>query len=977
MKIKQKIFIPLFFAVIVLTTLGFIVANIQLDRVKDSFITRMGQQKQQKVSHMIDVMALKAMEQAAIFVNLPEVQEAYETALSGNIDDPEDLKVQEARQFLREALRPHLTGHGLVHDNNDELRLHFHLPNGYSLLRTWREKNHKKDTGEFIDRSDDLKHFRGTINAVLDSKSPVYGIEVGRGGPALRGIVPVLSEDEAYLGSVEVLSDFEMLWENIDFNWKHHIQLYISEEFLELVTEEKDYEYLSMNEQFVRVAGSMQDHNLDHLTGNDLTQGKEGLFVRSKGANAIACFPMNDFSGQTIGVLAMVLDTTYEQGLIRHLRILLWIVPLSIMAVFIGVTRHILGKAVLRPIRDMKTQIQAILSGSTAEDLGGRLEYSGKDEIADLANNFNKLMDKFHEIMSLNKIVINAIPDPVFVVDENFNFIMGNYATKDLAGVTETSDLRTMTCSRVFRAQYCDGPDCPIGILKRGEKVNSENIIQWDRPDGKKMYIRPVARSLKDRDKNIIGYLELAHDVTSLVNKEKDLEQSNRLLQDLNDQLEETLIKYREVAIAAQGASKAKSEFLANMSHEIRTPMNGIMGMTELALNTNLSSEQREYISIVKTSAESLLGLINDILDFSKIEAGKLDLDHAPFDLRDTVDDSIRTLAMQAHSKGIDLNLRIDPALEDSFMGDRDRLRQIIINLVSNAIKFTDIGEVKVDVRQCTDSMDIQSAQSNLECRKKNIHLSVADTGIGICEEDLKNIFNTFVQVDGSTTRRQGGTGLGLSICRQLVDLMHGKIWAESETGKGSTFHVVIPLQVSENGSSREIFGDIGQLSGVKVLVVDDNITNRRILEEVLSYWGMNPVLAGSGNAALEMLGQSQESEPFKIMLLDIHMPEMDGFDVLDKISELNLTPKLKTIVLTSGAQLGDASKLRDQNIYSYMMKPVKQSDLLEILINAVSGKKLDGSDKLVSGDQPMESRLPQLRILLAEDNEINQRLAT
>ncbi|MCA1742658.1 MAG: chemotaxis protein, partial [Desulfovibrionales bacterium] len=233
MKIKQKIFIPLFFAVIVLTTLGFIVANIQLDRVKDSFITRMGQQKQQKVSHMIDVMALKAMEQAAIFVNLPEVQEAYETALSGNIDDPEDLKVQEARQFLREALRPHLTGHGLVHDNNDELRLHFHLPNGYSLLRTWREKNHKKDTGEFIDRSDDLKHFRGTINAVLDSKSPVYGIEVGRGGPALRGIVPVLSEDEAYLGSVEVLSDFEMLWENIDFNWKHHIQLYISEEFLE------------------------------------------------------------------------------------------------------------------------------------------------------------------------------------------------------------------------------------------------------------------------------------------------------------------------------------------------------------------------------------------------------------------------------------------------------------------------------------------------------------------------------------------------------------------------------------------------------------------------------------------------------------------------------------------------------------------------------------------------------------------------
>lgn len=807
MKIKQKIFLPLFLAVIVLAALGFTIANIQLERVKDSFIAKMGQEEQRKVSLMIEVMALKAMEQAAIFINLPEVQKAYQTALSGNIDDPEDPKVQEARQFLREELKPLLTGHGVVHGSDDVLRLHFHLPNGYSFVRMWRDKNFRTETGEFIDRSDDLREFRGIINAVLDSRSSVYGIEVGRGGPALRGIVPVWSGEGNYLGSVEVLSDFDMLWENIDFNGVHYLQFFISQEVMELITEEDAHEYLPVNGEFVRVAGREHDHNLEYLTSDDLVQGKKGLFVRSQGARSVACFPMEDFSGQTIGVLAMVLDTTNEHALIRQHRMLLWIVPLAIMAVFIAVTRHILGKAVLRPIRDMKSQMQAIQSGRTGEDLGGRLVYSGKDEIADLANDFNKLMDKFYEIMTLNKIVLNAIPDPVFVVDSNFNFIMGNHATKNLAGVTETSELCKMTCSNVFRAHCCGGPDCPIETLKRGGKINSENIIGWDRPDGSKMYIRPVARTLRDRDRNVIGYLELAQDVTSLVNKEKDLEENNRQLQILNAQLEETLDKYKEAAIAAQEASKAKSEFLANMSHEIRTPMNGIMGMTELALNTSLNPEQREYVSIVKASAESLLGLINDILDFSKIEAGKLDLDYAPFKLRDTVDDAIRTLAMQAHSKGIDLNVRIDPALEDSFVGDRDRLRQVLINLVSNAIKFTEVGEVKVDVRQWTGSMGARFSRDDLKDKKKNIYLSVADTGIGVSEEDLENIFDTFVQVDGSTTRRQGGTGLGLSICRQLVDLMQGKIWAESEPGKGSIFQVVMPLQVSGDGSGREIFG--------------------------------------------------------------------------------------------------------------------------------------------------------------------------
>jgi signal transduction histidine kinase/DNA-binding response OmpR family regulator len=442
-------------------------------------------------------------------------------------------------------------------------------------------------------------------------------------------------------------------------------------------------------------------------------------------------------------------------------------------------------------------------------------------------------------------------------------------------------------------------------------------------------------------------------------------------------ELESTNLELSAAKERAEAASRAKSEFLANMSHEIRTPLNGVIGMVELALDTPLDESQRDYLDTARQSADTLLSVINDVLDFSKIEAGKLDLDPVQFSLRDGLSLTMKIMALRAHQKGLELLCDVDADVPDSLVGDASRIRQVIVNLVGNAVKFTEEGEISVAISK--DSSDEDGVR---------LHVRVTDTGIGIPKEKQKAIFEAFTQADGSTTRLFGGTGLGLAISTRLISMMGGEVWVESEPGQGSTFHFTVQLGIARQPANT-VRIDLAGLRGLRALIVDDNATNRRILTGTLKAWQMECIAVESGPLAIAALERAfAAQEKIDLILLDCHMPGMDGFQFAESIRHSSLVAGATIMMLSSSNQRADMGRCRELGMAAYLVKPVSQAELQASMLQVLANRNLpavatvpparpegmpDAAPKAVI--LPLAPSPTGPMVLLAEDNPVNRKV--
>ena len=642
--------------------------------------------------------------------------------------------------------------------------------------------------------------------------------------------------------------------------------------------------------------------------------------------------------GGRIGTLCMIADLDHLSEAVRHsVAVLALVLASSALLAFVLASR--LQRMVSRPILMLADAAAQIGRGR----LSMRVPVHGDDELARLASALNQMAhDLGVKTVSKNYVdqIFESMRESLVVIGPDRLIERVNGATRELLQGDE-EELLGRPAEILFGGSPAEWPKLDE-VFADGFVSQTEAVYRAK--DGLEVPVSFSASLMADENGRALGAVFVAHDITARKKAEREI------------------IEAREAALAA---SRLKSEFVANMSHEIRTPLNGIIGMTELTLDTDLTEAQRSYLDAVKSSSDSLLTLIDDILDFSKIEAGKLEIEAIPFLLRECLTDSVQTLAVRARQKGLGLTLQIADDLENDVIGDPTRLRQVVVNLVGNAVKFTGAGSVclKAEVDKIGDG-------------EATYHFVVSDTGVGIPADKKQSIFEAFAQGDGSTTRRYGGTGLGLAICQSLVANMGGRLWVLSEEGKGSDFHFVVPLKLHRPDASA-LPASLAAVEGLSTLVVDDEASSRRILVAALDHWRMRPRAVTSGIEALQVLALAAAAdERIDLVLLDDRMPGMDGFAVAKAIRKDPALSRIPIILLTSGGARGDGARCRELGIDGYLVKPVDVGRLFE-MIAAVTVSGSNETRTQVLTQHSLREGARRLRVLLAEDNPVNRTVAS
>ncbi|MGB8541731.1 MAG: response regulator [Candidatus Acidiferrales bacterium] len=724
-------------------------------------------------------------------------------------------------------------------------------------------------------------------------------------------------------------------------------------------------------------------YNKDGTTLAEYTRGSQDFFTppapRSDqiliSSGYIQVFRQVRLDGEVVGSIYIESDLgAFYARVTRFFEIVFTVVLLSLAISLLLASR--LQKLISEPIGELARTAHDV---SLKKDYSLRVAKGNDDEIGFLVDKFNEMLEQIeqrefalqsvHDELELRvdqrttelqkevadrtraeqeleerkrflNSLIENIPMAIAVIGLDDLLQMCNPAFETLFRYQQKMILGRPVAALLTNSELRTEVDSNMKSLQRGESAHV--VTRRARSDGSVVDVEAYSVALGPNHKRS-GALLIYQDITERILAEEAM---------------------RHAKETAEAASKAKSEFLANMSHEIRTPMNGILGMTELTLDTHLDPEQREYLTMVKTSADSLLLLLNDILDFSKIEAGKLDLDVAAFPLRKSLGETMKTLGLRAHQKSLELVWRVDPGVPENLLGDLGRLRQVIVNLIGNSVKFTERGEVLLEVKQI--------AQSGPAVE---LHISVTDTGIGIAKEKQAAIFEVFTQADSSTTRLYGGTGLGLGITTRLVEMMEGKIWVESELGHGSAFHFTCRFKINEHQPEALESWDPEILQGRSVLIVDDNKTNRIILMEMLAQWGIRSQAVESAASALTALHTAQAEEiQFDLIITDLHMPAIDGFGLIEQVRETAELCHLPIFMLSSGGSPRYRERCRELDIAAYFSKPVDPSELFDALLNALAKIKLESTNEVLVRER--HDKRTALKVLIAEDNAINRLLA-
>ncbi len=675
---------------------------------------------------------------------------------------------------------------------------------------------------------------------------------------------------------------------------------------------------------------------------------------------------LDDTRTGRIGTLYLLSDTDLIRERLRHhAGIFALVVLCSLLIAYLlsAKLQHVISE----PIVSLASATQSV---TEKKDYSLRVARLGNDELGQLTDAFNEMLaaieSQNHSLEESNEKLEQRVKDRTAELktreeelrltvagakigtwqwDIQTNAISWSSRCREIFGISQTQEI---DYDIFLNAVHPDDREYADAAVIKSVETRSEYETEFrvPFPGGKIRWVEALGIATYDHSGKPMIMRGVVLDITERKRSEEEL---------------------RKARNAAEAGSRAKSEFLANMSHEIRTPMNGVLGMTDLLLQSGLSDTQDEYAKLVRESAESLLRVLNDILDFSKIEAGKLELDLRPFVLRESIGNTLHLLAMQVAQKKLELLCYIQPDVPDVLRGDSARIRQILVNLVGNAIKFTDSGEIEVQV----------SAAEDGDPDRIMLHFSVRDTGIGVAYDKQNHIFESFTQADASTTRTFGGTGLGLAISTQLVEMMGGKIWLESALGEGSTFHFTALFEkVSESPSDTfDQKPGVGNLRGLHVLVVDDNDTNRHILEETLRSWDIVPLSASSGAEALDILdAESHRDRTVSLAILDVMMPEMDGVELGHRLMSSPRYKQPKLLFLSSAGKPPEAAKLRELGEAHYLSKPVKQSELLDMILLMLCQEEIHPkTEKLPAPDSSGD----QLNVLLAEDGRVNQMVAT